>query len=272
MSIKVMSRVWAQSSRKDGELLVLLALADFANDQGECWPSMPVLAHKARLTERQVRRVLDKLAEAGEIRRIRSTGGRNKRTRYSITLAENPDIITGKELQGKNNPVIGDRKTLVPVSGALNRHRTVNKRDSTESDKLIPDSSSTNSKRKLTRPDPALIQGFDAVWTEYPRRIAKEKARQAWIKLAPDPDLQQQIRAAIEAQRVSEEWQKDGGRYVPHLSTWLNGRRWEDEIPASNGKADPPKIARADEKFFYLEDGSFMPKDTYRRRYPGAKI
>src|SRR5215470_1217237 len=83
---------------------------------------------KARLTERQTRRVLTKLEEAGEIRKSQSTGGRNRRNHYFIILTENPDVITGKELQGKNNSVIGDTKTLTPMSGALNRHRTVNKR------------------------------------------------------------------------------------------------------------------------------------------------
>src|SRR5262249_22305654 len=61
MSIKVMTRVWTHSQRKDGELLVMLALADFANDAGECWPSILTLAQKARLTERQTRRVLKRL-------------------------------------------------------------------------------------------------------------------------------------------------------------------------------------------------------------------
>ena len=123
-----MARVWAQSSRKDGELLVLLALADFANDQGESWPSMPVLAHKARLSERQARKVLDKLVQAGEIRRVRSNGGRNRRNRYVILLSENPEIKTLIKEQGLNNPVFHDQKTLSPVTGALNHHRTTNKR------------------------------------------------------------------------------------------------------------------------------------------------
>jgi hypothetical protein len=70
MSVKIMARVWAQSTRKDGELLVMLALADFANDAGESWPSIPELAQKARLTERQTRRVLIKLEQVGEIREI----------------------------------------------------------------------------------------------------------------------------------------------------------------------------------------------------------
>ena len=102
VSVKAMARVWSRSQRKDGELLVMLALADFANDQGESFPSIPVLAQKARLTERQTRRVLNKLETAGEIRRVKSNGGRNRRNHYFITLSENPDKITGKELQGKN--------------------------------------------------------------------------------------------------------------------------------------------------------------------------
>ena len=101
MSVKVMARVWAYSQRKDGELLVMLALADFANDAGESWPSIPVLAAKARLTERQTRRVLIKLEEAGEIRRVKSNGGRNRRNHYFVTLSENPDIITGKDYRVK---------------------------------------------------------------------------------------------------------------------------------------------------------------------------
>jgi len=136
----------------------MLALADFANDQGECWPSVPVLAEKARLTERQTRRVLDKLVEAGEIRRIRSTGGRNKRNRYFITLPESPDNITLKALQGKNNTVMEGRKTLVPASGALIRHRTINKNTEPNGS----ESPSHSKKRKRSAPD--ILSSYPASW------------------------------------------------------------------------------------------------------------
>src|SRR5262245_24990767 len=110
-----MARVWAHSQQKGGELLVMLALADFANDGGECWPSIPVLAQKARLSERQTRRVLNTLEVADEIRRSRSNGGRNRRSHYFIIVAENPDKITLKEKQGKNNNEIGDTENLKPM-------------------------------------------------------------------------------------------------------------------------------------------------------------
>ena len=103
MSVKVMARVWANSQQKGGELLVLLALADFSSDAGESWPSIPVLAAKAWLTDRQTQRVLNELEEAGEIRRVKSNGGRNRRNHYFITLSENPDKITLKPLLREEN-------------------------------------------------------------------------------------------------------------------------------------------------------------------------
>lgn len=42
---------------------------------------------------------------------------------------------------------------------------------------------------------------------------------------------------AIEVQKKSDQWQRDNGQYIPYPATWLNGRRWEDEIqPIGNGK------------------------------------
>lgn len=55
MSIKIMSWVWDNSPYDGKALLLHLALADFANDEGDCWPSQPTLARKARCTERHVR-------------------------------------------------------------------------------------------------------------------------------------------------------------------------------------------------------------------------
>ena len=35
---------------------------------------------------------------------------------------------------------------------------------------------------------------------------------------------------AVEQQKTSFQWQKDGGRYIPNPATWLNQGRWEDEL------------------------------------------
>ena len=67
MSIRVMSQVWESGINDKGELLVMLALADFANDKGECWPSIGTIAQKARMTPRSVQRVCRSLEAAGAL-------------------------------------------------------------------------------------------------------------------------------------------------------------------------------------------------------------
>jgi hypothetical protein len=71
--------------------------------------------------------------------------------------------------------------------------------------------------------------GFDAFWGTYPNRKAKQDAVKAWQKLSPDASLQAIILTAVAVQSQSADWRKDGGRFIPHAATWLNGQRWLDE-------------------------------------------
>jgi len=75
--------------------------------------------------------------------------------------------------------------------------------------------------------------GFKAFWSAYPRKVKKQAALAEFAKLAPDPALQAAMLAAIELAGRSHDWTKDGGRFIPHPSTWLHGRRWEDEIDSA---------------------------------------
>ena len=70
---------------------------------------------------------------------------------------------------------------------------------------------------------------FDQFWQAYPKRVAKKPARRAWDKLHVDNDLLAKILAALAWQKRTDDWQRDGGRYIPNPATWLNGGRWEDE-------------------------------------------
>ena len=67
MSIKVSTAVWQGSRHKSGNLLVLLAVADHADDEGFAWPGVPLLAREARLSERHTRRCLNELKASGEL-------------------------------------------------------------------------------------------------------------------------------------------------------------------------------------------------------------
>lgn len=88
---------------------------------------------------------------------------------------------------------------------------------------------------------------FESFWKAYPRHVAKANALKAWAKLKVDDALLGKILAAIEAQKQSQQWQKDGGAFIPHPATWLNAHRWEDEVhcaePAWEPEAQKPRWA-----------------------------
>jgi len=73
---------------------------------------------------------------------------------------------------------------------------------------------------------------FDEFWKEYPNKKAKPLALRAWMKLKLDMsgETYLEIMKSLEAHKKSFQWAKDAGQFIPHPSTWLNQRRWEDEL------------------------------------------
>lgn len=88
MSNKAMTHVWENSQQKGNALLVLLALADMADDFMVCYPGKGHLAKKCRIGDiRTVRVILKKLEEDGEIQiYTRKTGIRNSTNVYRIVM------------------------------------------------------------------------------------------------------------------------------------------------------------------------------------------
>ncbi len=82
-------------------------------------------------------------------------------------------------------------------------------------------------------------QSFVDFWNAYPRKVARSDAQKAWSKLKVDSYLLATILRAIEEQKLTADWQKDGGKFIPHPTTWLNGRRWEDEVTTSANAQKP---------------------------------
>ncbi|QHF03314.1 Pyocin large subunit-like protein [Pseudomonas asturiensis] len=76
---------------------------------------------------------------------------------------------------------------------------------------------------------------FPKFWTLYPKKVCKAAAEKAWKKLKVTDELFSLIAQGLAKQCASQAWTKDGGQFIPHPATWLNGKRWEDEVqPVSN--------------------------------------
>jgi hypothetical protein len=88
MSLRATRAVWKHSEQKGGARLVLLALADVADDDGTAWPSVATLADMTKLTERAVHLALTELVKSGELAVVEQGGGRRRTSRYAVALLD----------------------------------------------------------------------------------------------------------------------------------------------------------------------------------------
>ncbi|QXH68591.1 helix-turn-helix domain-containing protein [Pseudomonas asgharzadehiana] len=202
--------------------LVLVKLADNASDQGECWPSYQHIADQCEIDRSTVRRHIRKLAEQGLLRVENRDGPKgNSSNLYFLTLGG----------VGQKSTPVGTESTgvgAVPTGGV-----------GTESTRTNHPSEPVNEPKILCTPEAELGEAFEVFWKLYPNKKSKKDARKAWDKLEPDAELRLTLMTALGNHRLSRDWTKDDGQFVPMASTWLNGERWTDVLKpaAANGQA-----------------------------------
>jgi uncharacterized protein YdaU (DUF1376 family) len=74
---------------------------------------------------------------------------------------------------------------------------------------------------------------FDQFWQIYPKRVAKDAARKAWLKIQNMDQVWPAIQNALAWQIETDQWSKDGGQYIPNAATYLNQGRWNDDPPSN---------------------------------------
>lgn len=85
MSVHASSQVWKNSAATGTGLLMLLAIADFADDEGNAYPAVGTLAKKCRMSARNVQLILAELKALGELE-VRPNEGPKGCNRYRIRL------------------------------------------------------------------------------------------------------------------------------------------------------------------------------------------
>lgn len=201
--------------------------------------------------------LLDELQQHGFILRY-EVGGERFIQVLNFTKHQNPHMKEAKSTipaPGADEPVTGETETceVLPQSQseagkgqASEEHHTGTVQEPEKHHEspadcgfLIPDSLIPDSDKTPCAPsahDEPKADLFDRFWKLYPNKKNKTNARKAWAKLKVTDDLFDQIIAGLARYCESPDWTKDGGRFIPHPTTWLNGKRWEDEVdlPTTN--------------------------------------
>ena len=106
MSVKVTTWVFDHSQSRNGDRVVLLVLADHADDERwECWPSQGRMARKANMATRSVKRCIDNLVRLGEVKILtRGTGRVSSRYRITPTKSVTPTTSVTPDAGGTPSP------------------------------------------------------------------------------------------------------------------------------------------------------------------------
>lgn len=226
MSIKATE--WAYQQDIDGAAakFVLVALGDFADEAGTCFPGQDLLARRTGQSVESVRRHLRWLEEQGYLQRVRRFDGRGYRTsdRFVLNLDHSP---TGQSDRRSKRPEVnmtaGQSDPSLPVNLTVptGQSEGVTVREPSENRKNVRNGA------KPKRKAPADAPRFDEFWDIYPRKRDKGKARPAWNKAVKkaDPDT---IIAAAKRYAATVD-RSEGGRFIKYPASWLNAEAWDDE-------------------------------------------
>lgn len=211
MSMELMVKAMKTKVGSPLRKLVLIKLADNANDQGECWPSYQHIADQCEIDRSTVRKHIKHLSTQGLLRIENRDGPKgNSSNLYHLVLGH----------VGQNSTPVGPESTGVgpqPTGGV-----------GPESTRTSHPYEPVNEPKPLCTPDS--LEGFDVFWKLYPKKKGRKDATKAWTKLKPNEELHQTLITALGSHCLSEDWTKDGGRYIPNAATWLNGERWHDVL------------------------------------------
>ena len=194
-----------------------------------------------RMTEEKEKR--SKFSEsrrANANKRYDSTRSANGMQVQSICNASAEHMINGN-INRNINSVEDNKSTIITDTNKESAHA---KNEAPQRVKKSPQRGSNEVDKVEMR--------FAQFWQQYPKKVAKVDARKAFMRLNPDDELLGVMLSALERHKASEGWTKDGGRFIPYPSTWINQRRWEDEIDTTE-KSPPARFSECSPEDAFMQ-------------------
>lgn len=179
--------------------VVLLAMARYANNQGQCFPSRDTLAEDACVSLRSVVSAIQWL-EKHKFIKIKQRSGTSNFYQFCIMEDDMPDDTRAKFAHEVDSNI-----TKLEFSNS--------------------NIANTNTTSRANSAHPT----FDMFWAAYPKKRDKGHAKLAFKKHSrhTDPAI------IIAGAHKYAEFVKQAGtdpQFIPYATTWLNGERWEDDL------------------------------------------
>lgn len=233
-----MSLVWDNFDQGGSEKLVMLAMADWCNDEGlSLHPSHDAVAKKCCLSRSQAQRVVKTLVDDGFIEVVGNqfggAPGTTKKYRLCVEKLRATDSANATHVQ--------------PLTDSTHATGSVDATGSTHAPRRVAPSTETGSTHAtqttieppieppVLNPLPldSVDDKFLEFWTAYPKKVGKEAARKVWVRIKKHAESLNAILIALAWQSSSDQWTKNQGQFIPNPSTYLSQQRWLDEQPTA---------------------------------------
>lgn len=199
-----------------------------------CWPSVRLIAERARVSARTVQRAIKELVDIGAIEVVERSDA-NGQTSNLYRLFYEPPVsdlsppgdtgvtprnsagLRGVQAAPPDTGVTGPPTLVSPELEPINQIPLLVTDRSSEND-LIETGSRSDAAPPSPPPEP-----FDSFWTRWPNKRGKARARERWVKLKHSDRVA--ALAGIDAYTADT---VRAGRDFVHGDTYLSQRRWED--------------------------------------------
>lgn len=219
MSNKISNLVQTKKIGSLTKKAILMYMADKASDDGSgIWVSKKNMAADLEMTDRAVRIHIKDMIAMGV---LVEAGQRQCKTGYTVDYTINVDVV---ESLGSTREATEQHAPLNDVHPYPCMTFTPTPEPRSPKPSLEPSKEPNTSSK-----DDEVNYYFDQLWSLYPRKVGKGQARKAFKAASKKADFYDLLPKLMDYVQTLEGKDK---QFIPHLATWLNGERWEDEVEA----------------------------------------
>lgn len=212
--------------------LLYAEITSLCSKSGECWATNEYFSNLYSTSERTISRLLKLLRDKNYISIELIYKSKSKEIeKRAIKLA---NVGIDKNVEGYRQKCQEgiDKNVFYPIDKNVqeNNINNINNTSINNIPPIIPH-------RRCIIDKKGNIQ-FDYFWKLYPRKEKKSNAKSWFEKSKISDELFELIISKLELFKKTESWNKDDGKYIPYAITWLNQKRWEDEIKLEESKEE----------------------------------
>lgn len=212
--------------------LLYAEITSLCSKSGECWASNEYFSNLYSTSERTISRLLKLLKDKNYISIELIYKSKSKEIEKRAIKLANLGIDKNVERYRQKCQEGIDKNVFYPIDKNVqeNNINNINNTSINNIPPIIPH-------RRCIVDKKGNIQ-FDYFWKLYPRKEKKSNAKSWFEKNKISDELFSLIISKLELFKKTESWNKDDGKYIPYAITWLNQKRWEDEIKLTESKEE----------------------------------